>query len=80
MASPQVLALPKLYGKYVIDTDACDFQFNNVLLYKHEDKTLCPSDYWSRSPSKAMKNYTTTEKECLAIVSDFLNLHLYLDR
>lgn len=79
MISPPVLALPRAGYSYTLDTDACDYQVGCVLLQEQPDKTLRPVGYWSRSLTKAEKNYSTTEKECLAIVWAALMLRPYLE-
>ena len=79
MISPPVLALPTAGKPYVLDTDACDYQVGCVLLQEQDDGTNRPVGYWSRSLSKAEKNYSTTEKECLAIVWAALTLRPYLE-
>jgi len=79
MISPPVLALPRAGYPYTLDTDACDHQVGCVLMQEQEDGTLRPVGYWSRSLTKAEKNYSTTEKECLAIVWAVLALRPYLE-
>ena len=68
MVSPPVLALPRLGRRYVLDTDASDHQVGCVLLQEQEDEPRKPIGFWSRSLTKHERNYSTTEKECLAIV------------
>ena len=79
MITPPVLALPKYGRPYTLDTDACDYQVGCVLLQLQEDNTLRPVGYWYRTLTKAEKNYSTTEKECLAIVWAVLMLRPYLE-
>ena len=80
LIEPPVLALPKLQGRYTIDTDACNTQVGCVLLQEQEgEKTPNPVGYWSRTLSPAEQNYTTTEQECLAVVWSVLMLRPYLE-
>ena len=79
MISPPVLALPKAGKTYVLDTDACNYQLGCVLMQEQDDGSHRPIGYWSRSLTKAEKNYSTTEKECLAIVWAVLTLRPYLE-
>lgn len=72
----QALALPKENEPYTIATDASDFGMGAVLLQEHESGTdvdgrvlLKPVAYWSRKFSPAERNYSTYEKEFLALVS-----------
>jgi hypothetical protein len=76
---PPVLALPRKEGRYVLDTDASDLQIGACLSQEHPDKLRHPIGYWSRSLNPAERNYSTTEKECLAIVWAILLLRPYLE-
>lgn len=46
---------------------------------EQEEKVLRPIGYLPWSLNKAEKNYTSTEKECLAILWTFLALRPYLN-
>jgi transposase InsO family protein len=76
---PPVLALPRKAGRYVLDTDASDLQIGSCLCQEHPDGLRHPIGYWSRSLNAAERNYSTTEKECLAIVWAILTLRPYLE-
>ena len=78
LTSTPILALPRADGAYVVDTDASDFQVGLVLTQEQPDKTYKPVGYWSRPIEGAEKNYSTTEKECLAVVLDIFMLRPYL--
>lgn len=77
---PPVLALPRLNGKFTINTDTCDTQVGCVLLQEKEDKVLKPISYGSRSLCDAEIMYDTNHKECLAVVQAVLLLRPYLER
>lgn len=62
-----------------MNTDACDYQVNFVLIKEQEDKVIPSIDYWSRSLTEAEKNNTKKEKECLAILWAFSTLRPYLN-
>ena len=78
LVSPPVFALPRPNGRYVIDTDACEYQVGCVLLQEQEGQ-LHPIGYWSRSLTKAERAYDTTQRECLAVVWAIFTLRPYLE-
>jgi len=73
-----ILALPRANGAYVVDTDASDYQVGCVLTQEQPDKTFKPIRYWSRPIKGAERNYSTTEKECLAVVWALFMLQPYV--
>ena len=75
-----ILALPREGFPYTLDTDASAYQIGCCLLQQQPDGHLHPVGYWSRSLTPAEKNYSPTEKECLAIVWATLHLRPYLER
>ena len=80
LTNPPVLTLPRAGQSYILDTDACQTQVGCVLLQEQEDGSAPKQiGYWSRTLSSAERNYTTTERECLAIVWSILMLRPYLD-
>ena len=50
-----------------MDTDASAGQFGAVLLQEKPDQSTRPVGYGSRSLNAAEWNYSTTERECLAV-------------
>ena len=72
-----VLRLPDPEKAYYLQTDASDSGIGAVLMQKHDGK-LFPVCYASKKLSSAERNYSTIEKECLAIVWGFKRFHLYL--
>ena len=79
LISAPILALPRPGLPYSMDTDACDYQVGVVLLQLYPDGTRHPIGYWSRSLNDAERNYSTTEKECLAVVWGCQILRPYLE-
>jgi transposase InsO family protein len=79
LLNPPILALPRLEGMFTLDTDASDTQLGCCLLQKQPDGKDLPVGYWSRGLTPAERNYSTTEKECLAIVWSVLHLRPYLE-
>ena len=78
LISPPVLALPRHGLRYTLDTDACAHQVGCALLQDQPNGDKLPIGYWSRTLTTAERNYSTTEKECLAIVWSVLTLRPYL--
>ena len=78
LVTAPILALPREGYRFTLDTDACDYQVGCVLLQEQPNGDKHPIGYWSRGLNSAEKNYSTTEKECLAIVWSILTLRPYL--
>ena len=79
LTSAPILALPRSGFPYSMDTDACEYQIGVALLQHYPDGTRHPLGYWSRSLNDAEKNYSVTEKECLAVVWGCQILRPYLE-
>jgi RNase H-like domain found in reverse transcriptase/Integrase zinc binding domain len=79
LLSPPVLALPRRDGHLWLDKDAFDDQLGCCLLQEQPSGPALPLGYWSRTLSAAERNYSTTEKECLAIVWAVNHLRPYLE-
>jgi RNase H-like domain found in reverse transcriptase/Reverse transcriptase (RNA-dependent DNA polymerase) len=79
LLSPPVLALPRAKGQMWLDTEASDGQLGCCLLRLQPDGKPLPLGYWSRTLNAAEKNYSTTEKEYLAIVWAVTHLRPYLE-
>ncbi|GFX98330.1 retrovirus-related Pol polyprotein from transposon 17.6 [Trichonephila clavipes] len=58
--------------------DASQDSIGVVLKQQHPDGTLYPKAYQSRQLLKHEKNYTISEKECLAIIDALDKFHCYL--
>jgi len=80
LLNPPVLRLPRPGVPYVLDVDASKAQLGSTLLQKQADDILHPVGYWSRTMTDAQRNYTTTEKECLAVFWAITLLRPYLER
>jgi len=63
-----------------MDTDASAGQVGAVLPQKQPDESTQPLGYWRRSLNAAKRSYSTTERECLAVVRTSLLLHPYIER
>jgi hypothetical protein len=79
LLTPPILAFPKADGQFTLDTDASSDQIGCCLFQAQSDGKLHPLGYWSRGLKSAERNYSTTEKECLAIVWAILTLRPYLE-
>lgn len=78
LADTAELQLPDLNREFVIQTDASDLGLGAVLLQEHGG-VLRPVAFASRSLTPAEKNYSVTEKECLAIVFALRKFDYYVD-
>lgn len=67
IVQPPVLAYPDFQKTFVVATDASDKALGAVLSQLHDGHEK-PIAFASRSLNKAERNYSTTEKELLAIV------------
>ena len=76
--APPVLALPREGLPYEVDTDASEYQVGAALFQVHPSGERKPIGFWSRSLLPAEKNYSTPEKECLAVVWALQTLRSYL--
>ena len=77
ICSPPVLALPVPNLPYSVDTDACAYGLGATLFQDHNG-TRKPIGFWSRSLTDAEKNYSASERECLAVVWALQTLRPYL--
>lgn len=78
IAETAQLRLPDLNREFVVQTDASDLGLGAVLLQEY-DGVLHPLAFASRSLLPAEKNYSVTERECLAIVFALRKFDVYLD-
>ena len=77
LTSDPILRLPDPEKTFVLRTDALDYGIGAVLIQEHEGKLflIC---YASKKLSDAEGNYSTIEKECLAVVWGIKRFHVYL--
>lgn len=73
-----VLACPDFDKTFVLQTDASDYGLGAVLTQEIEGSERVIA-YASRHLNQAERNYTTTEKECLAIIWGIRKMKMYLE-
>ena len=77
LASPPVLILPSFDLPFFISTDASNGAIGAVLSQIVNGQEH-PIAYWSRQLQKAERNYSTLEREALAVVSAVKHFYPYL--
>jgi len=73
-----ILAPPRRHGAYTLDTDVSAGPVGVVLLQEQPEQATQPAGYWSHSLNAAERNYSTTERGCLAVVWASLLLLPYI--
>ncbi|XP_029053801.1 uncharacterized protein K02A2.6-like [Osmia bicornis bicornis] len=78
LASAPVLACPDFTREFTLQTDASNEALGAVLTQEFEGNEHVVA-YASRSLNKAERNYSTTERKCLAIVWGIRKMRPYLE-
>ena len=73
-----VLKAPDFEKPFTINTDACDVGAGAVLLQMCDTGVDCPVAYFSKKFNSCQRNYSTIEKECLALVWAIQQFQLYI--
>jgi hypothetical protein len=69
LTSAPVLRAPDPSKDYILHTDASNAAMSGVAQQYDEKGELHPVAYWSKTFNPAQRNYSTTDRECLALVS-----------
>jgi hypothetical protein len=69
LTSAPVLAAPDPSKDYILHTDASDIGMSGVAQQYDEQGELHPVAYWSKTFNPAQRNYSVTDRECLALVT-----------
>ena len=77
LVTPPILTFPDFAQEFIVHTDASDVALGGVLS-QVQDGLEKPIAYWSRQLSKAERNYSTIEREALAVVSAIKEFYPYL--
>ena len=79
LVSKPVLCIADPSKPYILYTDASDIALGAVLMQRDEDGQLHPIAYASKTLNDAQKNYTVTDRECLAIVWALEHFNTYCE-
>ena len=69
ITSAPVLRAPDSSKDYILHTDASDVAMSGIAQQYDEDNYLHPVAYWSKTFNPAQRNYSVTDRECLALVT-----------
>ena len=78
LTTPPVLAFPQFDRELLLATDTSDSAIGAVLSQVDDNGTEKVIAYWSRQLTKAERNYSTIEREALAIVKAVKEFYPYL--
>ncbi|KAL5473290.1 hypothetical protein EMCRGX_G027757 [Ephydatia muelleri] len=77
LVAPPILAYPNFQLQFLLYTDASDSAIGAVLSQMQEGQERVIA-YWSRKLQKTERNYSTTEREALAVVSALKEFYPYV--
>jgi len=79
LTSAPVLQNPDFDRKFYLHCDASDFGIGAVLVQISKDGEEMPIAFMSRKLSKSQRNYSVTERECLAVILAIEKFRCYLE-
>lgn len=78
LTTPPIIKHPDFTSPFILHTDASDFAVGAVLAQNDDQKKEHVIAYASRILNGAERNYTVTEKECLAVIWATKHFHHFL--
>ena len=75
---PPVLTAPDFKSSFKLAVDASDVAAGAVLLQEDDEGVEHPVCYFSKKFNKSQRNYSTIEKECLALVLALQHFEVYV--
>ena len=78
MSSP-VLSAPDFSKQFKLTVDASDVGIGAALFQEHDDNVDRAVSYFSKKLTKCQQNYSTIEKECLALLLALQHFDVYLN-
>lgn len=79
LSNAPVLVTPDYQKQFILTVDASDVGIGAVLAQNDENEVPRPISYFSKKLNSYQKNYSTIEKECLAIVLALQHFDVYLN-
>lgn len=79
LTTAPVLANPDFTKKFYLHCDASDYGIGAVLVQLDEDGSEKPIAYMSKKLNTAQRNYSVTERECLAAIEAIKKFRCYLE-
>ena len=77
LSSDTVLIMPNFNEKFILVTDSCDYAYGVIFSQRRNEQEM-PIAYFSKSMTQAQRNYSTSEKELLAVVMAIEHFHQFL--
>lgn len=79
LISPPILAQPNFNKKFYLQCDASNLGIGAVLFQKDEENREQPLYFYSSKLTTAEKNYSVTERECLAVIKAIKKFRPYIE-